>query len=166
MKISRILKNKTLKFAIKTLISLGFIAYVIFKVNWNDVLNDVKRVSWWQAIIYIIVLLFGMVISSYKWKILSDYKKFRLGLFDYFKYYLAGTFINNFMPSFVGGDTYKAYQIGREDRRFTEAASTVMIDRITGLAGAMMLAIFFSILNIKNVMHSKILIIINILVFC
>jgi hypothetical protein len=164
MKISKILKNKTLKFAIKATVSLGFIAYVIFKVNWDDVLNDVKRVSWWQAILYVIVLLLGMVISSYKWKILADYKKFKFSLFDYFKYYLAGTFINNFMPSFVGGDTYKAYQIGREDRRFAEAASTVMIDRITGLAGVMMLAVFFSLLNIRSVLHSKVLIIVNIII--
>ncbi|MFH0969508.1 MAG: lysylphosphatidylglycerol synthase transmembrane domain-containing protein, partial [Patescibacteria group bacterium] len=128
----RIFRNKTFKFAIKATVSLGFIAYIVFKVNWLDVLNDVKRVEWWQAIIYIVILLFGMLISSYKWKILADCKNFNFTLFDYFKFYLAGTFINNFMPSFIGGDTYKAYQVGKEDRRFTEAASTVMIDRITG----------------------------------
>ena len=159
-----ILKNKTFKFTIKAAVSLGFIAYVIMKVNWSDVLNDVKKVHWWQVILYIAILLVGMVISSYKWKLLADYKKFKLSHFDYFKYYLAGTFINNFMPSFVGGDAYKAYQVGREDGRYTEAASTVLIDRITGVAGAMMLAIFFSILNIKDVLHSNILIIVNILI--
>jgi uncharacterized protein (TIRG00374 family) len=157
-------KNKTFKFTIKAVVSLGFIAYVIFKVNWEDVLNDVKKVTWWQAIIYVLILLFGMIISSYKWKLLADYKKFKITLFDYFKYYLAGTFINNFMPSFVGGDAYKSYQVGREDRRFTEAASTVMVDRITGLAGAMILAIFFSILNIRDVLKSNTLIIVNLLI--
>ena len=159
-----ILKNKTFKFTIKAFISLGFVAYVIFKVNWIDVLNDIKRVSWWQAILYIIMLLFGMMVSSYKWKILADYKKFKLSFFEYFKFYLAGTFINNFMPSFVGGDAYKSYQVGKENRRFTEAASTVMVDRITGLAGAMILAIFFSLLNIRTVLQSKVLIVVNILI--
>ena len=159
-----ILKNKTAKFAVKAAISIGFIAYVVVKVNWSDVFNDVKKVSWWQTILYVVVLLLGMLISSYKWKILADYKNFKFSLFEYFKFYLAGTFINNFMPSFIGGDTYKTYQIGRESRKFTEAASTVMVDRITGLAGAMMLAIFFSILNFKAVIQSNILIIVNILI--
>jgi uncharacterized protein (TIRG00374 family) len=129
-----------------------------------NVWNDVRKVEWWQVIIYVIILIAGIAISSYKWKLLADYKNFRLSHFDYFKYYLTGTFINNFMPSFIGGDTYKAYQVGREDRRFTEAASTVMIDRITGLAGAMLLALFFSILNIKNVLRNNVLIIVNVIV--
>jgi glycosyltransferase 2 family protein len=158
------LKNKTVKFIVKVAVSLGFIAYVILKVNWGDVLNDVKRVSLQQVILYVVILLFGMLISSYKWKILADCKKFKFSLFDYFKFYIAGTFINNFMPSFVGGDAYKSYQLGRKDRRFTEAASTVMVDRITGLAGAMMLAVFFSILNIKDVLKSNVLIIVNLLI--
>lgn len=157
-------KNKTVKFTIKASVSIGFLAYVILKVNWTDVLYDVRRVEWWQFLIYVIILIAGMAISSYKWKLLADYKNFHLSHFDYFKYYLAGTFINNFMPSFIGGDTYKAYQVGRVDRRFTEAASTVMFDRFTGLAGAMIIAVLFSILNIKNVLKSNVLIIVNIII--
>jgi len=157
-------QNKTVKFALKASVSLGFIAYVILKVNWMDVLNDTRKVLWWQVILYVIILLIGMVISSYKWKLLADYKGFKLGHFEYFKLYLAGTFINNFMPSFVGGDTYKSYEVGKTDKRFAEAASTVMVDRITGLVGAMLLALFFSVLNLKTVMHSRTLIVVNILV--
>lgn len=162
--VSNFFKNKTFKFFAKVAISLGFIFYIIFKVNWNDVLEGVKKVSWWQAILYVVVLLLGMMISSYKWKILADCKKFKLSLFDYFKFYLAGTFINNFMPSFIGGDTYKTYQVGKNNGKYTEAASTVMVDRITGLAAAMMLAVFFSILNFKKVIQSEILVVVNILV--
>jgi uncharacterized protein (TIRG00374 family) len=160
----KILKNKIIKFIFKAAISLGFVAYIIFKVDWTDVLSGILSVSWWQVIIYILILLFGMLISSYKWKILADHKNFKLKLFEYFKFYLSGTFINNFMPSFVGGDAYKAYQLGKKDERFSEAASTVLVDRITGLGGAMMLALFFSILNIKTVLGNSTLIIVNVLI--
>jgi uncharacterized protein (TIRG00374 family) len=120
--------------------------------------------SYYKLINFICVLLVGMLISSYKWKMLADYKKFKFSLFDYFKFYLSGTFINNFMPSFVGGDIYKAYQIGRREERFSEAVSTVLVDRITGLVGAMLLALFFSFLNIFNVLESKTLILVNVLI--
>jgi glycosyltransferase 2 family protein len=160
----KIFQNKTVKFVLKTGVSLGFLVYVIFKVDWMAVWVDTQKVSWWQVVMYIAILLIGMAISSYKWKLLAEYKKFKLSHFDYFKYYLAGTFINNFMPSFVGGDAYKAYQVGRSDHRFAEAGSTVMVDRITGLIGAMLLALFFSLVNIKTVMHSHVLIVVNILV--
>jgi glycosyltransferase 2 family protein len=160
-KIKTIFKNKKVKFFIKASVSIGFLVYVIFKVNWNDVWYGIKKIEWWQAGIYIIVLIAGMAISSYKWKLLASHKNFQLKYFDYFKYYLVGTFINNFMPSFIGGDTYRAYQVGKQDRRFVESASAVMIDRITGLIGAMILAIFFSILNATDVLNSDILIIAN-----
>jgi uncharacterized protein (TIRG00374 family) len=157
-------QNKKIKLAIKVIISLGFLAYVVLNVNWSDLLGGIQKISWWQVVIYVAILLLGMLISSYKWKLLADYKNFNLSLFEYFKFYLTGTFINNFMPSFVGGDTYKAYQVGRESRRFAEAASTVMVDRITGLVGAMLLSVFFSLLNIKDVLRSDVLIIVNLLV--
>jgi len=160
----KLLKNKIIKFILKATVSLGFVLYIIFKVDWADVFSGILSVSWWQVIIYVAVLLFGMLISSYKWKLLADYKNFNFSLFDYFKLYLSGTFINNFMPSFVGGDAYKAYQIGKKDERFSEAASTVLMDRITGLGGAMMLALFFSLLNIQDVFKSNTLIIVNILI--
>ena len=160
----KIFKNKTIKFIVKAAVSLGFVAYVIFKVNWKDVLDGILSVSWWQAILYIFVLLVGMLISSYKWKMLAEYQGFKFSLFDYFKFYLSGTFINNFMPSFVGGDAYKAYQIGKDSGRFTEATSTLFVDRITGLVGAMILALIFSILNIMDVLKSSTLIVVNILI--
>ncbi len=157
----KLLKNKIVKFILKATVSLGFVVYVIFKVDWKDVWSGILSVSWWQAIVYVLVLLFGMLVSSYKWKILTEYKNFKISLFEHFKFYLSGTFINNFMPSFVGGDAYKAYQIGKKDGRFTEAASTVFADRITGLLGAMIMALFFSVLNIMDVIKSSTLVIVN-----
>lgn len=160
----KVFKNKIVKFILKLIVSAGFVIYIIFKVDWRDVLSGILSVSWWQALIYIAVLLLGMMISSYKWKILTDYKKFDHNLFEHFKLYLSGTFINNFMPSFVGGDAYKAYQIGKKSGRFTEAASTVFVDRITGLVGAMILALVFSLINIMDVLKSTTLIVVNILI--
>lgn len=157
-------QNKTVKFVLKTGVSVGFLTYVIFKVNWVEVFRNILSISPWLVILYMVVLVIGMVISSYKWKFLAEYKGFKLSLFDYFKFYLAGTFINNFMPSFIGGDTYKAYQIGKEGKRYAEAGSTVMMDRITGLVGAIFVSLIFSVLNIRNVLKSDTLIVVNILV--
>jgi len=159
-----IFKNKTFKFILKTGVSLSFLAYVVVKVNWSEVFRNILSISPWLVILYMAVLTIGMVMSSYKWKFLAEYKKFKFSLFDYFKYYLAGTFINNFMPSFIGGDAYKSYQIGQKDKRYVEATSTVFVDRITGLVGAIFLALAFSLLNIRNVLKSDTLIIVNILV--
>lgn len=159
------MKKKMMKFTIKLLISLAFLALVVFKTNWPDFFAHVSKVSIFSILIYLALLVLSMVVSAYKWHILANFKGFKHSVMTYFKLYLAGTFINNFMPSFVAGDAFKAYEIAKDSKRYSEAASTVMMDRITGLIGAMFLAIFFSIINLRFTLANPFLIIINILMF-
>jgi glycosyltransferase 2 family protein len=153
--------NKTLKFLLKAAVSLGFVAWIVLKTNWPDVLTNIGRIKVWQIAIYITAVLAGMLISAYKWKMLAEHKKINRPLKDFFKLYLAGTLINNLMPSFIGGDTFRAYQIGKDGKKYMEAASTVLIDRITGFVGASILVLIFSLINIKVILQNNILILIN-----
>lgn len=148
------------KFLIKLGISLLFVAWLITKINWKDVLMYTQRISILQIIIYVAALIFGMVISSHKWRVLAEHKKFNFPLVKYFQFYLAGTFLNNFFPSFIGGDTYRAYQIGKAEKRYSAAAATVVMDRVTGLLGAMILSVFFAAVNWKVISQHHVLIVI------
>lgn len=156
--------SKRFKFIVKFLVTLGFSAWVILSVDWGEVIDNISRIKWWQIALYVTVLLFGMLISSYKWKLIAEHKGIGLTLFHFFKLYIAGTFINNFTPSFIGGDAYKAYEIGRKDKKYAEAASTVVFDRITGLLGATMLAIFFSLLNLERILENRVLLAVNVVI--
>lgn len=155
--------SKRLKTSIKIAVSVIFLAWIIWSTNWKDVLFYIKEVNPWYLVAYIAVLFLGFWISSHKWKLLSRHKDIRLPGTTFFKLYFIGTFINNFMPSFIAGDAYKAYEIGKKGDKYPQAASTVMMDRITGLLGATILALFFSLLNIQTVIGNKALIIINLL---
>lgn len=68
------------------------------------------------------------------------------------------------MPSFVAGDAYKTYEIAKPENRYMEASSTVIMDRITGLIGAMILALVFSAINYKVLFENDILIFIDALI--
>ncbi|MCX6766056.1 MAG: lysylphosphatidylglycerol synthase transmembrane domain-containing protein [Candidatus Moranbacteria bacterium] len=157
-------KKRVFKFFLKLAVSAGLVVWIIFKVNWSEVLIYVKELMVWQILLYASIFIIGVVISSYKWKLLAETKDIRLPLWSYFKFYLTGAFINNFMPSFIGGDTYRSYQTGKASNdRYIEAASTVLADRITGFIGAVILAVGFSIINAKTVLNNPLLIIINVL---
>lgn len=151
------IRKKVIKFILKLAISLLFAAWLVFNIDWNQTLLYIGKISPWQVVLYGMVLLAGMGISALKWQILTQIKGFRMSFGRCFELYLAGTFINNFMPSFIGGDTYKAYQIGKSDKKYIAAAATVVADRITGLLGAMFLSVFFAALNWRTVADHKIL---------
>lgn len=152
------ISKKALKFSLKLLVSAGFLFLVLYKVNWSEVVFYLSEIRWWQIVLYMAVVLFGMVISAHKWRFLASHKGFHFPLWEFFKLYLTGSFINNFMPSFIGGDTYRAYELGRPEKKYPEAASSVMMDRITGFVGGSVLAFVFAIFNLDNILKSKVLI--------
>ncbi len=160
------MKNKKLKLLIKFTVSIAFLLWIVFKVNWQEVLIYVLGIKIWQIIVFSVVYLAGVFISAVKWKILADYKKLKASLFEYFKYYLTGTFVNNFFPSFIGGDTFRSYSLGRKNEgRYAEAISTVLVDRITGFVAVMLMVFLFSLINYQVVITNPILIFLNVFIF-
>ncbi|HCP08961.1 MAG TPA: hypothetical protein DIT25_04155 [Candidatus Moranbacteria bacterium] len=155
--------NKKLKIFLKILITAGFLVWAFFHVDWSEVWSYLISIDPWKLIIYASLIIVGIGISAYKWKVLGDHKNIDHSFSDYYRFYLTGTFINNFMPSFIGGDTFKAYQTGKKDEKYIEAASSVMMDRITGMIGLTILALLFSLLNLKEVLSNKLLLTINII---
>lgn len=164
--------KKWAKFFLKLVISLVFVAWLVVKIDWKEVLGYASQISLVYIVLYVAVLLCGMMISAWKWKMLLAHKEIKITLKKSFQLYLAGTFINNFMPSFIGGDTYRAYQVSKENKRYGAAATSVVFDRVTGLFAAMLLtgivAIFqwdqisqyrelkFSVVAVLLVMHGLI----------
>lgn len=157
-------KNKSrLKWFLKTAVSLGFLLWVIFKVDWKEAGFYFQQIKVWQILVFVAIYLLGIFISSYKWQVLADFKGFKFSKKFFFETYLTGTFINNFLPSFIGGDAYRAYQSGKASERYSQAASAVLMDRIIGLLAATVLALIFSALNFKNIAGNGILMAINLL---
>ncbi|MFZ2154179.1 MAG: lysylphosphatidylglycerol synthase transmembrane domain-containing protein [Candidatus Moraniibacteriota bacterium] len=149
--------KKLLKFVLKLIVSLFFVWWIIFQVNWNEVLVYLKKITVLEVALYVALYLGGMFFSAYKWQFLARLRGVSLPLGEFFKTYFTATFINNFMPSFVGGDSFKIYHIGKLSNKFKAVTSSVIMDRLTGLIGGMMLVIIFAVLNFRVVLENKIL---------
>jgi uncharacterized protein (TIRG00374 family) len=159
-------KTKKKNLFLKVLVSIGFVAWLLYRINWNEVLFYLKQMDIWWMLAFMTIYAIGIGISSYKWKILANFKGFNIKYKEFFKIYITGAFINNFLPSIVGGDTYRAYSLGKKsgNERYIESASTVLVDRITGFAGVMILILAFSLFNLEVVLKNSILIIVNFLI--
>lgn len=135
----KLLNNRVVKFIAKLLISLVFVAWLVFKIEWREVLGYASKISLVWIVLYVAALILGMMISAWKWKMLLAHKDIFISFKKSFQLYLTGAFINNFMPSTIGGDTYRAYQIGKDSKKFSAVSSSVVFDRVTGLFAAMLL---------------------------
>ncbi|NCU42179.1 MAG: flippase-like domain-containing protein, partial [Candidatus Moranbacteria bacterium] len=119
------MKSNSTKTLLKSLVSL-FLAYVLFRmIDWNESWELVRSVDFGFLFFYTFLLIVGIGISSYKWKQLADFLGFTFPFGRYFQWYLAGTFVNNFFPSIVGGDTYRAFSLGKKNDNRGDAIASV-----------------------------------------
>lgn len=152
----KLLNKNIVKFLIKLLISLGFVAWLVLKTDWAQVWKHASEISLGYVFLYVFVLLLGMMISAWKWKMLLAHKEINISLKKSFQLYLTGAFINNFMPSTIGGDTYRSYQVGKENKRYGAVSSSVVFDRVSGLFAAMLLTALVAIFQWKEIsMHGE-----------
>jgi len=149
--------NKKIKFLLKLAVSALLIFWIVFKVDWKEAFFYLESVSYGYLFLYALAIVGGVTVSAYKWKILANFRGIENRYQDFFKFYLAGAFINNFMPSFLGGDAYRIYRLGKEEKKYAQAGSSVLLDRLTGFVSVNILVILFGIANISEVMGSKIL---------
>lgn len=147
-------KNKKSLFALKLIVSLLLVAWLVLSVDWNQVWGYIKEIHIGWLALYIALVILGIMISARKWQVLSANKGFCKRYGWHFQTYLTGSFINNFLPSVVGGDTYRAVALGKDaSGHRSPAVSTVLFDRLSGLWTLALMAFLFSLVNITEVMQ-------------
>lgn len=138
----------------KVLVTLGLVYWLIERVDWTGVRTELSEVSWPLLVLYVIFQLTGNAISARKWQIIASYKELHFTLKEGFFTYLTGAFINNFLPSTIGGDAYRGLWLAKRSGAKAAALSTVVFDRFIGLWTTAVLALVFSFVLWSHVFTS------------
>jgi glycosyltransferase 2 family protein len=132
---------------VKIIGAIILVALLIRSVDWHEVLLYITGVNMIFLVLFILFYCLGLAISAQKWSVLARFVGFDRPYSFYFITYLLGTFFNNFLPSFVGGDTYRTLALGRSEKRLIDSSSTIVFDRISGLFGVLILAALCGLIN-------------------
>ncbi len=120
------------------LIFLSLFVYIIFRtVDIGESLSLLLEVNYF-ILIPIFLYIPALILATYKWKLVLNYNFFEL-----FKLYWISNFFSTFLPSTIGGDGYKVLRLGNELGR-KKVLISVLIDRVTGLLGVLILAAILS----------------------
>ncbi len=122
-----------IKSLIQIIISILLIAFIIYNVGPEKIWHQFSHMNLFLALFAIILDAFGVVISAKKWQILLQSKKIHIPFLRIWKHYYIGVFFNAFLPTSIGGDAIKAYNLSKELDRKIEAVSSVVMERLTGL---------------------------------
>ncbi|MBP7060733.1 MAG: flippase-like domain-containing protein [Candidatus Moranbacteria bacterium] len=128
----------------KVVITLVLVFWLIERVDWSGVQKELTDVSWPLLCLYVVFQLSGNLISARKWQIIASYKELHFTLKEAFFTYMTGAFINNFLPSTIGGDAYRGLWLAKQSGAKAAALSTVVFDRFIGLWTTALLGLILS----------------------
>lgn len=148
--------KKKLLFAFKLIVSTALVSWLIMRMDWTAVWKEFSEASLFFVLLAFLAYVGGTTISVSRWRKTASFKGFSLSFADGLRYHFAGLFLNNFLPSFFGGDAYRSYLLGKPEKRYAAAASTVLFVRFTGLWATISLFLVFGLVSFSSVLTQPI----------
>jgi len=118
---------------VKALVSVALIAYMFWRVKPATVLESTRDANY-ALLLVALLLYFGAIATGVvKWRLLLTAQGGAVPYSALLGFTFVGLFFGNFLPTNVGGDLVRGYDLARHLRRAEDAAISVLVDRLVGL---------------------------------
>ncbi|MCK4347822.1 MAG: flippase-like domain-containing protein [Thermoplasmatales archaeon] len=155
-------KKRGISFYLKILVSLVLIFYVFYKAGLPELIETLKGTDFFFLGLALSITPVLIFLSSWKWQILLSAQGSRVSLGRLYALYLVGYFFNNVMPSNVGGDIIRAYELGRYTHKEAESFASVFLERFTGLTVLIFLALIAFLIKVGSIGDARLTIVMGI----
>jgi len=122
-------------------LSLTLLAWLISQIGPATILNTLRGLDWKWYLPAFLLFQLNMIIRAYRWYLLLSSLDGRPPFLQLVYLYYLGFFFNNFIPSGFGGDVVKVVGLRQEYGSGSQALSSVLMDRFTGLLGSSLVAL-------------------------
>ncbi|MDJ0596103.1 MAG: lysylphosphatidylglycerol synthase transmembrane domain-containing protein [Pleurocapsa sp. MO_226.B13] len=126
-------QKKTILIILKLVSSIALILWVIRKTQLSEVIQALKEANIYFLLGAFVLYSGSYYLRTYRWQILLKTKGIKASNIYLYQSYIVGIFFSNFLPSIVGGDAVRIYDIWRLEPNKSISVSTVIVDRILGL---------------------------------
>jgi uncharacterized membrane protein YbhN (UPF0104 family) len=127
-------------------ISVALLTVLVLAMDWATVVEHVKNLS--PAIATFVILAFAvqLAVSSWKWQWALRIHGLRFPYLYLTRVLVIGFFLNNFLPTSIGGDAYRAYRTMPSSPPRSRAISAVLLERLVGLSALLSLGLVGALL--------------------
>lgn len=140
------MKRERLLTLLKNVLKIGFSLFLIFIIIRGIDLTALEQVfrnanlGWLTLGLFLVFS--GIFVRAWRWKILLDALKYPVPLGTLSQIYFIGFLFNNLLPTGLGGDAIRMVELNKYgDQRTSDAVTSVLVDRLLGLFGALVLAL-------------------------
>ena len=136
-----LLGSKQLKFGLRLACTIALFAILLHSVSWPLLLVKLHEADAGLLLVGVVVGLSGVVVSAYQWQSLLSAEHIHIDLRRLVNLYLVGIAFNHFLPTGMGGDVVKAYYVGKEANNHSGSASAVIMSRVAGFWGMLLISV-------------------------
>ncbi len=138
------------KILIKCVVSCLLLAYLLYKADTFAIWTALKTANPFWVLISFSLHIIGFLLTAYRWQMLLAARGAHLSTWYLVRSVLIGIFFNNFLPSTVGGDVFRAYDTAEQVGSKTESVTVVVVERLTGIFALGLFAIFALLLGFSH----------------
>ncbi len=158
--------RRVILITLKVAISLGLILLLYRKTPISQIGELAAGINLGYLPAIGLLLLVNTIISAGKWRLFLKADGVSMSLFDLTVSYMSGTFCNLFLPSNIGGDAYRVYDIARQSKDGARSAASVFADRFSGFIALVMLSLGSSIFVSAQFHSSRFVVVPLLLLIC
>ncbi len=138
-------KNRIKKISfniLKILVTTLLFVLIFDKVDINSTIMMLKTIAPSFFIIALLVMIVEVLIANFRWKIVLKQLGSNITFYKALRYLWIGVFFNQALPSSIGGDAVRGYYLCKnENYSLSDATIGVLLDRVMGLLGLVLLVI-------------------------
>ena len=148
---SKSVKKQWILTAIKCSVSVVLLHWVLQKTDLSEIFLALRSANLPLLAAALVVYFASYYIRAYRWRILLNAQKVESSIPFLYQSYMVGIFFSNFLPSIVGGDMVRAYDVWRLGMSKSSALATVVVDRLLGLLCLILFAVSALLISPKLV---------------
>lgn len=119
---------------LKILVTLSLLTFLLTRINLQSVWSVIAGANLLLLLAALAFYFGAIILGAVKWQILVRAQEIDSSLGALLSFSLLGLFLGNVLPSNIGGDVVRAYDLARVTRGRAEAAAiSVLVDRLMGL---------------------------------
>ncbi len=126
---------------VRCLLSALLLAWLLSRTDFAAVGAALRHARWGWFAAGTSLHVVGVLLTAWRWGILLKAQGLHVPTLYLARSFLIASFFNYFLPTSVGGDVYRAFDVGRYTRQPERALGILLVERVSGLFALVLLAV-------------------------
>jgi uncharacterized membrane protein YbhN (UPF0104 family) len=143
-------KTRHLSLIARIAVAAVAIVWVLHGQDWTKLGQVFRRLSLGYFALSLATFSVAQVVLAVRWWVLLRTQGIHITIRTAVRLFFLGLYFNNLMPGSVGGDLLKAWYITKHTDKRLAGALSVVVDRVIGLVGLILMAAFTYLLFVRG----------------